>query len=94
MKVIGMKVLYDFGRQHADVIQQIRAWHAEVKQAEWQKPMDIKERYPAASILDSKRVVFNLKGNSYRLLVEVSYKNQAVRIRRIGTHAEYDKWNL
>lgn len=94
MKVIGVKVLHDFRRQHADVDQQVRAWLAEVKQAEWYKPIDIKERYPAASILDSKRVVFNLKGNDYRLLVEVNYKNQMVRVQKIGTHAEYDKWNL
>lgn len=89
-----METLDAFRHRHADVDQQVRAWVAEAKQAQWSKPTDIKERYPHASFLEGGRVVFNLKGNRYRLLVRVGYKSQIVRVQKIGTHAEYDKWDL
>lgn len=89
-----MEVLDTFRRRHADVDQQVKAWVAEVRQARWRKPADIKERFPSASFLEGDRVVFNLKGNRYRLLVRVGYQSQIVRVQKIGTHAEYDKWNL
>ena len=94
MRVIGVEVLDAFCCRHADVDQQVRAWVAEAKQAQWRKPMDIKGRYPCASFLKGGRVVFNLKGNKYRLLARVGYKSQIVRVLEIGTHAEYDTWNL
>lgn len=94
MRVIGVEALRAFYRRHADAEQQVKAWVAEAKEARWDKPMDIKERYPSASLLENDRVVFNLKGNKYRLLVRVSYKSQLVRVERIGTHAEYDRWKL
>jgi len=94
MKLVGRPVLDEFGRQHADVRKQIAAWIAEVEAAEWQTPQDIKTRYIKASFLSDNRVIFNLKGNDYRLDVKVSYKNQTVLIKRIGTHDEYDKWEF
>lgn len=94
MKLVGRPVLDEFGRQHADVRKQIAAWIAEVEAAEWQTPQDIKTRYIRASFLSDNRVIFNLKGNDYRLDVKVSYKNQTVLIKRIGTHDEYDKWEF
>lgn len=94
MRVIGVEALHAFCRRHADVGQQVKAWVAEARQAQWRKPADIKARYPSASLLEGDRVVFNLKGNRYRLLVRVRYEGQIVRVQKIGTHAEYDKWNL
>lgn len=89
-----MEVLDAFCRRHADVDQQVKAWVAEARQAQWRKPAEIRERFPSASFLEGDRVVFNLKGNRYRLLVRVGYQSQIVRVQKIGTHAEYDKWNL
>ncbi len=94
MRVIGRESLNVFCQQHADVRVQVNAWLAEVREAGWHKPADVKERYTSASILENDRVVFNLKGNKYRLVVKVSYKSQVVRVLKIGTHAEYDKWKL
>ncbi len=89
-----MEVLDSFCRRHTDVDQQVKAWVAEAREARWLKPADVKGRYPSASFLGGDRVVFNLKGNKYRLLVKVSYKSGIVRVQMIGTHAEYDKWKL
>lgn len=89
-----MEVLDSFCRRHTDVDQQVKAWVAEAREARWLKPVDVKGRYPSASFLGGDRVVFNLKGNKYRLLVKVSYKSGIVRVQMIGTHAEYDKWKL
>lgn len=94
MRVLGLDILDNFRRHHADAEEQVKAWVAEVKDAEWSKPTELKERYPRASILEDNRVVFRLKGNSYRLVVKISYKSQIVRVERAGTHAEYDKWKL
>jgi mRNA interferase HigB len=94
LRVIGRGCLDAFCHRHADVREQIKAWLAEVEEARWCKPTDIKERYPSASLLENNRVVFNLKGNKYRLIAKVSYKNQVVRVMKVGTHAEYDRWKL
>ena len=67
------------------------AWHAEVVKANWKNSAEMKQQYRSASIVSSERVVFNIKGNSYRLLVEVAYQVQIVFIVWIGTHREYDK---
>ncbi len=94
MKVVGRKKLEEFSRRHADVRSQIQAWLCEVEEAQWQTPHDVKARYATASFLGDNRVVFNLKGNKYRLDVKLSYKNQVVLIKRIGTHAEYSTWKF
>lgn len=92
MKVVGRQVLDEFKRRHADARSQVDAWLAEVEDADWDSPNDIKARFASASFLPNNRVIFNLKGNSYRLDVKVTYKTKVVLIKRIGTHAEYDKW--
>ena len=92
MKVVGKKTLDEFKRRHADARSHVDAWICEVEEAEWESPRDIKEEYVTASFLADNRVVFNLKGNSYRLDVKVSYASKVVLIKRIGTHREYDKW--
>jgi mRNA interferase HigB len=94
LRVVGLGLLDDFCGRHADVKEQAQAWLAEVKAAQWSTTMDIKERYPSASFLENNRVVFNLKGNRYRLVTKVSYKNRVVRIMKAGTHADYDRWKL
>lgn len=61
-----------------------------MSKAHWETPTDIKMRYRSASFLHNRRVVFNIKGNDYRLIVSVAYRFQAVYVKFIGTHAEYD----
>jgi mRNA interferase HigB len=92
MKIIGRKILQDFKEKHADVRSQVDAWEAEVNMANWNNFSDIKKRYANASFLPDRHVVFNLKGNRYRLLVQISYNNQIVFIKKVGTHDEYSKW--
>lgn len=94
MKVVGRKELEQFSRKHADVRGQVDAWLAEVEETQWQTPSDVKKRYAHASFLGQNRIIFNLKGNNYRLDVKVSFKNQIVMIVRIGTHEEYSTWKF
>jgi mRNA interferase HigB len=94
MKVAGRIHLEEFTRQYSDVRSQVDAWLCEVEEAEWKTPADIKARYAHASFMSDNRVVFNLKGNKYRLDTKISYKNQVVLIVRIGTHKEYDDWKF
>ncbi|WP_395064708.1 type II toxin-antitoxin system HigB family toxin [Flavobacterium sp.] len=93
MRVISKKILRDFWQSHADCEQQLKSWFREAIKAEWKNPNDIKEEYPSASILNNNRVVFNIKGNNYRLIVKISYEYEMVWIRFVGTHNEYDKIN-
>ena len=94
MKLIGKKNLDDFKEKHADARSQIEAWEAEVEEAQWNSPADLKQRYPKASILSDQYVVFNICWNKYRLVVQVGYKTNIVLIKKIGTHKEYDNWNI
>ena len=93
MRVIAKKILRDFWETHADSEQQLKAWYQEASNANWKNPTDIKIDYPSASILSDSRVVFNIKGNHYRLIVKINYDYEMVWIRFVGTHAEYDKIN-
>lgn len=94
MKLLGKKLLDDFQQKHADARSQIESWEAEVKEAEWNTPLDLKRRYPSASLLRNQQVVFNICGNKYRLLALVSYKNRIALVKKIGTHKEYDSWKI
>jgi mRNA interferase HigB len=94
MKVVGREELEKYARKHADVRGQVDAWLCEVEEAEWQSPNDIKRRYSHASFLADRRVIFNLKGNRYRLDTKVSFKSQVVLVVRIGTHEEYSTWKF
>lgn len=69
----------------------LRAWHAETKTANWMSPQEVKNQYANASVIANNRIVFNIKGNDYRLIVAIAYKMQFVYVKFIGTHAEYDK---
>ena len=94
MRVIGIKKMDDFIQMHADAKTWLRSWLAEARNSEWRYPNDIKSRYKSASILDKNRVIFNIKGNNYRMEIQVSYENKVVIIKRLGTHAEYDRWDI
>ncbi len=93
MRVISKKIVREFWKAHADSEQQLKSWFQETSKAEWKSPNDVKLEYPNASILANNRVVFNIKGNNYRLIVRINYGYQMVWIRFIGTHGEYDKIN-
>lgn len=93
MKIIGKGVLDEFKKSHADVRSQVDSWLAEVEAANWITPSDIKQRYVSASFLSDNQVVFNLKGNRYRLLVKIAYQTKIVLVKKAGTHEEYMKWS-
>lgn len=91
MRVISKKILREFWEGHPDCIQQLKSWHQEMNSSRFNSPTEIKIKYPSASLLVNDRVVFNIKGNNYRLIVKILYKHQMLWIRFIGTHAAYDK---
>ncbi|MDP9230629.1 MAG: type II toxin-antitoxin system HigB family toxin [Bacteroidota bacterium] len=91
MRIIAKKILREFWKKHSDCEEQLKAWFQETSKSEWKTPDNIKKKYPGASFLAGNRVVFNIKGNKYRLIVKINYDYQMIWIRFIGTHAEYDK---
>lgn len=91
MWVISLKGLRECWEKHSGSEGPLQAWYHEANYAEWTKPQDIKDRYPSASILANDRVVFNIGGNKYRLVVHVRYDSGRVYVRFAGTHAEYDR---
>ena len=91
MRIVSVQTLRTYWEENPDVEQQLRAWHDEVISQKWEQPADIKARYANASILKKRRVVFNIKGNKYRLIVGVAFKVGVVYIKFIGTHKEYDE---
>ncbi len=90
MRVIAVKSLRDFSAKHPLAKQALLAWHDEACKANWQKPADIKRHYASASFVGNNRVVFNIKGNDFRLIVALAYKLSVVYIKFIGTHAQYN----
>ncbi|HEX9720722.1 MAG TPA: type II toxin-antitoxin system HigB family toxin [Ramlibacter sp.] len=90
MRVIALKNIRDFCVRQPQAAQALKAWTQEARSASWKSPQDIKKRYSSASFLGRNRVVFNIKGNEYRLVVAVAYQFEAVYIKFIGTHAQYD----
>ncbi|MFK5972048.1 MAG: type II toxin-antitoxin system HigB family toxin [Flavobacteriaceae bacterium] len=92
-RIIAKSTLRQFWEKHNDSEQYLKTWHDTVKNSKWNSPNDVKQTYINASILKNGRVVFNIKGNSYRLIVKFNYHKQWAFIRFIGTHAEYDKIN-
>jgi mRNA interferase HigB len=90
MHIVAVKFLRAFWENNPDSEQPLKSWVDEAKKASWLQPTQIKEQYRSASILKNKRVVFNIKGNDYRLVVSIAYHYQAVCVRFVGTHKEYD----
>jgi len=91
MRVYTPSTLRAHWKRYADAEGPLRAWLADAEKTSWRSPQDIKADYASASILSDDRVVFNIKGNTYRLIVVVSYAYQVVLVKFFGTHAEYDK---
>lgn len=91
MRVISRKKLSDYWQEHPDVAESLKAWYKEAKHADWKTFNTIKQRYGSADALPDSRVVFNIKGNHYRLVVKIQYSLGVVYIRFVGTHAEYDQ---
>lgn len=90
MRVIAKKILREFWDRYTDSEQQLKTWYKEALNANWGSPNDIKKEYARASIIVDNRVVFDICGNKYRLIVKINYERQWVFIRFIGTHKEYD----
>ena len=91
MKVIAVSTLRRFWVRHPNAEQPLKAWYDEARHAVWTSPQDIKNHYASVSFVGHHRVVFNIKGNDYRLVVAVAYRFQAIYIKFVGTHAEYDQ---
>jgi mRNA interferase HigB len=94
MKIVGQPKLEKFMKKHARAKSSLSAWLQDAKDSEWKTPQDVKNRYNSADFLSGDRIIFNIGGNNFRLVVIVRYQNGIVMIDRVGTHAEYDKWKL
>ena len=93
MRILTRKTLRQFWEsepRHVVAKGPLEAWHAEAEAATWKTPADVKEQFRNASVLQDSRVVFNIKGNDYRLIVKINYPMQLVRVLWIGTHEDYD----
>jgi len=94
MTLVGKERLSTFKSAHSDASAQVEAWEAEVENADWKTPMDVKQRYPKASFPGKQQVIFNFGWNKYRLWVKVAYNTGVVTVKEIGTHKEYDRWPI
>jgi len=91
VRILGRDKLLQCGKKHADAKGALEAWFKEAEESSWQTTQDIKNRYRSADFLADNRVIFNIKGNHYRLVVKVRYQNGIVVVEWVGTHAEYSK---
>jgi mRNA interferase HigB len=90
-RIIAKRTLKEFWEKYPDAEQYLKTWYETAKNSNWKSPNQIKESYANASILKNNRVVFNIKGNSYRLIVKFNFERRWAFIRFIGTHKQYDK---
>ena len=90
VRVISKSMLRVFWVKHPDAEQALRSWHAEAEDATWRSPADVKRQYGSASLIHGNRMVFNICGNKYRLVVKFNYAWQVAYTRFVGTHADYD----
>ena len=93
MRIFAKRTLREFWERHGDCELQLKSWYRETEKSNWKSINELKMEYPSASILKDNRIVFNIKGNDYRLIVKFNFEYQLSWIRFIGTHAEYDKIN-
>jgi mRNA interferase HigB len=91
MRIVAKRTLLTFIEDHAQAEQALLAWYAEASKATWRTPQDIKDQYASASFVGRNRVVFNIKGNTFRLIVAIAYQTGVAYVKFVGTHAEYDK---
>lgn len=96
MRIIAFRTLREFFEkpEYTDSETSLRAWYHDTKIAEWKSSNELKRQYKSASILGEGRVVFNIKGSDYRLVVAIDYEFQVIFVRFIGTHKQYDKINV
>jgi len=90
MRIIAKRTLREFWERYPEAEEPLLAWYREVEKQDWDTPAEVKAKYGGASIVGDNRVVFNIKGNDYRLVVKINYPYRVVYIRFVGTHAEYD----
>jgi mRNA interferase HigB len=94
MRLIGKERLQKFREKHSDARSQLDSWVAEVENADWKTPHDLKVRYPKASILEKRQAIFDICWNKYRIWVKVAYQTGIIVIKAVGTHKEYDNWKI
>ncbi len=90
MRVIAARTLREYAKEFPLAEQSLFSWHDEAINAEWKYPAELKAQYRNASILNNKRVIFNIHGNSFRLIVDIEYKLKIVFVVWFGTHKQYD----
>lgn len=90
MRIIAKRTLRQFWERYPDAEEPLLAWYREVEGEDWDGPAKVKAKYRSASIVGDNRVVFNIKGNDYRLVVKINYPYRVIYVRFVGTHAEYD----
>lgn len=93
MRLVGRSRLKDFMDRHADSRSWLRSWTTEVEAARWSSPQDVKRQYASASVIDKQTILFNVKGNAYRMEVRISFEAGVVVVVRLGTHSEYSRWS-
>lgn len=91
MHIVSLKALRLFWEIHPDAEQPLRAWYAIARRAQWRTPGDVRAAYGSAGFVGNNRIVFNIKGNDYRLIVLTEYSKGRLFIRFVGTHADYDR---
>lgn len=91
MRVFAKSTILEFGKRHRDALSSLVEWYKDFDKNSWSNPNHIKATYASASVIGNNRIVFNIKGNTYRLIVEFNYERQLAFIKFLGTHAEYDK---
>ena len=94
MRIIARSTLIDFWKDHSESEQPLKSWFDEIQNALWKTPNQLKSQFKNASVITKKRVVFNIKGNNYRLVVDIEFRIGIVFVVWIGTHKEYDKINV
>lgn len=90
MRVVAVKTLREFWTRYRDAEELLKAWYAEAAVSQWRTPQDVRARFRSADVLGGNRIVFNTKGNQYRLVAKIHYNTGIVYIRFVGTHTEYD----
>jgi len=89
-RIFSKSTLREYWEKHSETEQYLKTWYDTAMNANWKNPNDVKQTYASASILKNERIVFNIKGNSYRLIVKLNFEKQWIFVRFIGTHSEYD----
>lgn len=94
MQLVGKDKLVTFKNEHPEARSQVEAWEAEVENADWKTPHEVKARYPKASFPGNKQAIFNICWNKYRMWTKIAYHTGIVFVKAIGTHKDYEKWKI